>query len=51
MLWTIMIALVVLWLAGAIGGFGGNLIHLFLVVALVVLVLNLLRGRRTLVVD
>ncbi len=48
MLWTILIVMAVLWLIGAIGGFGGNLIHLPAVVAPVVLVLNLLRGRRTL---
>lgn len=36
MLTTILIILLVLWLLGFIGGFGGNLIHALLVVALVV---------------
>lgn len=48
MLWTIIVVLLVLWALGF--GFGGaavgNLIHLVLVVALVVLVIQLLTGRR-----
>jgi hypothetical protein len=47
MLWTIFVVLVVLWLLGFSLHFGGALIHLLLVVALVVLVINLLGGRRT----
>ena len=47
MLWTILVILLVLWLLGLIGGVGGGLIHLPLVVALVVFVINLLTGRRT----
>lgn len=47
MLWTIIAVLVVLWLLGFIGNVGGGLIHLLLVVALVVFVLNMLSGRRT----
>ena len=47
MLWTILVVLLVLWLIGAIGGIGGGFIHLLLVVALGVLVINLLTGRRT----
>lgn len=35
------------WLLGLIGSVGGNLIHLLLVVAVVVLLFNLLSGRRT----
>ena len=46
MLWTILMVLLVLWLAGLIGGIGGSLIHLLLVVALIVLVLQLITGRR-----
>jgi 4-hydroxybenzoate polyprenyltransferase len=49
MLWTIFVILLVLWLLGLIGGVGGGLIHLLLVIAAVVLVLNLLSGRRTVV--
>jgi hypothetical protein len=47
MLWTIIGILVVLWLLGFITHIGGALIHLILVVALVVFVVNLLTGRRT----
>ena len=47
MLWTILVVLVVLWLIGLLAHIGGGLIHLLLVVALVVFVINLLTGRRT----
>jgi hypothetical protein len=40
MLWTIFVVLVILWLLGFSLHFGGALIHLLLVVALVVLVVN-----------
>ena len=49
MLWTIFVILLVLWLLGFIGSVGGSLIHLLLVIAAVILVLNLLGGRRTVV--
>jgi len=49
MLWTILVVLLILWLLGLIGGVGGGLIHLLLVVALIVLVFQLLSGRRTVV--
>ena len=46
MLWMIAVILLILWL---LGGFafhmGGNLIHILLVVALIVIVVNLLQGR------
>jgi hypothetical protein len=47
MLWTIFVVLVVLWLLGFSLHIAGGLIHLLLVVALVVLVFNLLSGRRS----
>jgi hypothetical protein len=47
MLWTIIVVLLVLWLLGFTIFHVGSLIHLLLVVALVVLVINLLTGRRT----
>jgi hypothetical protein len=47
MLWTIFVVLLVLWLLGFSLHVAGGLIHLLLVVALVVLVINLLSGRRT----
>ena|SRR5438046_10136729 len=46
MLWTIIVILIVLWLLGFIGHFGGALIHLLLVIAVVILIINLLQGRR-----
>lgn len=46
MLWTIVVLLAVLWLLGMIGNVGGGLIHLLLVAAIVVVVVNLVSGRR-----
>ena len=46
MLWTIFVVLLVLWLLGFTMHVGGGLIHLLLVLGLVVLVINLLSGRR-----
>jgi hypothetical protein len=46
MLWTIIVILVILWLLGFSLHIAGSLIHLLLVVALVVLVINLISGRR-----
>ena len=46
MLWTIVVLLGVLWLLGFSLHVGGGLIHLLLVVALVVLIFNVLGGRR-----
>jgi hypothetical protein len=46
MLWTIFIVLLVLWLLGFSLHVAGGLIHLLLVIALVVLVFNLMSGRR-----
>jgi hypothetical protein len=47
MLWTIFVILLILWLLGFTFHVG-NLIHLLLVVALVVLIVNLIQGRRPL---
>ena len=46
MLWTIFVILLVLWLLGFSLHIAGGLIHILLVVALVMLVINLLSGRR-----
>jgi hypothetical protein len=46
MLWTIFVVLLVLWLLGFSLHVAGSLIHLLLVVALVILVINLVSGRR-----
>jgi hypothetical protein len=47
MLWTIIGIMVVLWLLGFSFHLGGGLIHLLLVVAAIVFVVNLISGRRT----
>ena len=47
MLWTILVVLIVLWALGLLASVGGGAIHLLLVVALVVLIAQLLSGRRT----
>jgi hypothetical protein len=47
MLWTIFIILLVLWLLGVITSYTlGGFIHLLLVIALVVLIIQLITGRR-----
>lgn len=48
MLWTILVVLLILWLLGMVSSYTiGGFIHILLVVALVILVINLLTGRRT----
>lgn len=49
MLWTVFVVILVLWLLGFGLHVGGGLIHLLLVVALIVLVFNLISGRRSVV--
>jgi hypothetical protein len=47
MLWTIFVILLVLWLLGVVSSYTfGGFIHILLVVALVVLVIQLITGRR-----
>lgn len=47
MLWTIFVVLLVLWALGMVSSFAvGGMIHILLVVALVVLVVQLLQGRK-----
>jgi hypothetical protein len=47
MLWTIFVILLVLWLLGLITSYTlGGFIHVLLVLAIVVLVINLVQGRR-----
>ena len=47
MLWALIVILVVLWLLGFGFHIAGSLIHLLLVIALIVLVFQLITGRRT----
>lgn len=49
MLWTIVTILFVLWLLGFVTHVGGGLIHLLLVIAIVVALVNVLSGRRPVV--
>jgi hypothetical protein len=47
MLWTVFVILLVLWLLGLVSSYTlGGFIHILLVLAVVVLVINLLSGRR-----
>lgn len=46
MLWTVFVVILILWLLGFSFHIAGGLIHILLVVALIVLVINLLTGRR-----
>jgi hypothetical protein len=49
MLWTLAMILIVLWLCGIVTSYtAGGLIHILLVIALVVIVVRLLQGRRPL---
>lgn len=46
MLWTLLLIVLLMWALGFGFGVGGSLVHLLLVVALIVLVVNVLQGRR-----
>ncbi len=47
MLWTIAIVLAILWLLGFVSSYTmGGLIHILLVIAVIVVVINLIQGRR-----
>ncbi|MCK7482768.1 MAG: lmo0937 family membrane protein [Candidatus Moduliflexus flocculans] len=47
MIWTICIILLILWLLGLISGYTlGGFIHILLVIALVVVVIRLIQGRK-----
>ena len=49
MLWTIFVLLLVLWLLGLVSSYTlGGFIHILLVLAIVVLIINLIQGRRPL---
>jgi hypothetical protein len=49
MLWTITVILVLLWFIGLVTSYTmGGFIHVLLVIAIVVVVINLLQGRKVL---
>jgi len=49
MLWTIVAVLIVLWLVGLVSSYTmGGLIHVLLVIAVVIILVNVFRGRKLL---
>lgn len=48
LLWLIILILVIMWLGGFAMNIGGGLIHLLIVIAVIVLIFQLLSGRRRL---
>ena len=47
MLWTIIVILLVLWLLGLVSSYTlGGFIHILLVIAVVIIIINLVQGRR-----
>ncbi len=49
LLYVIAVILIVLWLVGFVGyGFGGGLIHILLVIAMIAILLRVIQGRRSL---
>ena len=47
MLWTIFVILVVMWALGLVTSYTmGGFVHILLVIALIILVVNLVQGRR-----
>lgn len=47
MLWTVFVILLILWLLGFTFHVAGGMIHLLLLIAVAVLIINLISGRRT----
>ena len=49
MLWTIAVILIILWLLGLVSSYTmGGLIHFLLVIAVIVILINIIQGRRAL---
>jgi len=49
MLWTIAVVLIILWVLGLVSSYTmGGLIHVLLVIAVIVVLLNIIQGRRAL---
>jgi hypothetical protein len=49
MLWTIFVILLILWLLGLISGYTmGGVVHILLVIAIVVILIQVFQGRRRL---
>jgi asparagine N-glycosylation enzyme membrane subunit Stt3 len=48
MLWTIAVILIILWLLGLVSSYTmGGFVHILLVIAVVVILLNIIRGRKS----
>jgi hypothetical protein len=49
MLWTIAVVLVIMWLLGLVSGYTmGNFIHILLVIAIIVVLVRVIQGRKIL---
>ena len=49
MLWTIAVVMVILWLLGLVSGYTmGNFIHILLVIAIIVVLVRVIQGRKIL---
>ncbi len=47
MLWTIAVVLIILWLLGLVNGYTmGNFIHILLVIAIIVVLVRIIQGRK-----
>ena len=47
MLWTIAVVLIILWALGLVSGYTmGNFIHILLVIAIIVVLVGVIQGRR-----
>jgi hypothetical protein len=49
MLWTIAVVLIIMWLLGLVSGYTiGNFIHILLVIAIIIVLVRVIQGRRPL---
>ena len=49
MLWTLAVMLIVLWLLGLVSGYTmGNFIHILLVIAIIIVLVRVIQGRKIL---
>jgi hypothetical protein len=49
MLWTVAVVLIILWMLGLVSGYTmGNFIHILLVIAIIVVLVRVIQGRRPL---
>ncbi len=49
MLWTIAVVLVILWMLGLVSGYTmGSFIHILLVIAIIIVLVRVIQGRRPL---